>query len=140
GIHRGRINELLGRDAFDRARFYWEQVQGLPALASGVALAPRGTPGADATGLAQELADRVAHFRDDLATEYLVTTREAMRFGDIAEGLRADYESGLSLLRCLLSLDGQNERLLTALVETCAEWFLDLYHLHAPPGLLEPLD
>src|SRR5206468_3660191 len=65
---------------------------------------------------------------------------EAMRQGDIAEGLRADYASGLSLLRRLLSLDGENERLLTALVETCAEWFLDLYHLHDAPSLREQLD
>jgi hypothetical protein len=132
---RRRINDLLGRDAFEPARLYWEQVQGLPALAA--RLAPRG---ADVTALADDLAERVARFRDDLATEYLVTTRESMRFGDIAEGLRADYDRGLAMLRRLLSLDGDNERLLTALVETCNEWFLDLYHLHDAPGLREQLD
>ncbi len=121
GIHRRRINELLGRNAFETARLYWEQVQALPARAEG-------------------LAERVARFRDDLATEYLVTTREAMRFGDIPEGCRADYERGLALLRRLLSLDGDNERLLTALVETCNEWFLDLYHLHDTPGLRDQVD
>jgi hypothetical protein len=120
-IHRRRINDLLGRNDFQTARLYWEQVQGLPALS-------------------EDLAGRVARFRDDLATEYLVTTREAMRFGDIPEGWRADYERGLALLQRLLSLDGENERLLTALVETCNDWFLDLYHLHDAPGLRDQVD
>jgi hypothetical protein len=128
-LHRRRINELLGRDAFDTARQHWEQVQALPALAA------RRAP-----TLADDLATRVAHFRDDLATEYLVTTREAMRFGDIPEGWRADYARGLALLRRLLSLDSDNERLLTALVETSVEWFLDLYHLHDAPGLREQVE
>jgi hypothetical protein len=129
GIHRRRINELLGQDAFDTARQHWQQVQALPDLA--VARAP---------ALGDDLAGRVARFRDDLATEYLVTTREAMRFGDVPEGWRADYTRGLTLLRRLLSLDSDNPRLLTALVETCVEWFLDLYHLHDAPGLREQID
>jgi hypothetical protein len=128
--HRHCINDLLSRDAFELARQYWDQVQGLPALAARTGH----------TELERLLNERVSRFRDELATEYLVTTREAMRFGDIPEGWRADYPGGLALLRRLLSLDGGNVRLLTALVETCAEWFLDLYHLHDAPGLREQLD
>jgi hypothetical protein len=96
-------------------------VQGLPALAP-------------------ELAERVARFRDELATEYLVLTREAMRYGAIPEGWRADYDKGLGHLRRFLSLDRDNARLLTALVETCAEWFLDLYHTGNPPALREQVE
>ena len=51
-----------------------------------------------------------------------------MRYGAISDGWRADYEKGLSHLRRLLSLDRDNVRLLTALVETCGDWFLDLYN------------
>ena len=79
-------------------------------------------------------------FRDDLATDYLLTTREAMRYGTIPQGLHADYEKGLGYLRRLLSLDRDNVRLLTALVEVCNEWFLDLYNLAAWSGLGEQVD
>jgi hypothetical protein len=79
----------------------------------------------------------VASFRDDLATDYLLTTREAMRHGAIPEGWRADYESGLALLCRLLSLDRDNVRLLTTLVEMCGDWFLDLYNLQDGPRLRE---
>jgi hypothetical protein len=51
--------------------------------------------------------------------------------------LKADYEAGLTMLRRLLSLDGENVRLLTALVETCNDWFLDLYHLQDRRALAE---
>src|SRR5262249_32934480 len=54
--------------------------------------------------------------------------REAMRYGSIPEGWRADYEKGLGYLRRLLSLDRDNPRLLAALLEICNDWFLDLYH------------
>ncbi len=40
----------------------------------------------------------------------------------------------------LSSLDSDNVRLLTALVETCNEWFLDLYHLHDAPALREQVE
>src|SRR5262249_18783119 len=53
------------------------------------------------------------------------------------EGMKADYDGGLAMLRRLLSLDGENVRLLTALVETCNDWFLDLYHLQNWPALRE---
>jgi hypothetical protein len=99
-------------------------VQELPALA-----ASAGEP------LGRDLGQRVTAFRDDLATEYLLTTREAMRYGAIPEGWRADYEKGLGYLRRLLSLDRDNVRLLTALVEICGEWFLDLYNAANPPTL-----
>jgi hypothetical protein len=51
-----------------------------------------------------------------------------MRFGDVPEGWRADYDKGLGHLRRFLSLDRENVRLLTALVEVCVEWFLDCYN------------
>jgi hypothetical protein len=79
----------------------------------------------------------VARFREELATAYLLATREAMRYGAIPEGWRADYEKGLAHLRRLLSLDRDNVRLLTALVEVCDEWFLDLYNAGAAPALRE---
>src|SRR3712207_6973930 len=63
----------------------------------------------------------VARFRDELATEALVLTREVMRSGEPGEGMRADYERGLALLRRLLSLDGDNVRLLAAMVEARSE-------------------
>jgi hypothetical protein len=50
-----------------------------------------------------------------------------MAHGAAPEGWRADYEQGLARLRRLLSLDRDNRRLLTALVEVCGDWFLDLY-------------
>ena len=40
-----RINELLGKGAFELARLYWEQVQALPALAAPLALADRVSQG-----------------------------------------------------------------------------------------------
>jgi hypothetical protein len=122
--HRHRINDLLARDAVGRARLYWDLVRELPRLAAG-------------GPLGDDLAGRVARFREDLATEYLLTTREAMRYGAVPEGWRADYEKGLGLLRRLLSLDRDNVRLLTALVEVCTEWFLDLYRQGDGPTLRE---
>jgi hypothetical protein len=116
---RHRIGGLLARNAVDEARRAWDLVQGL----AGHALE------------GEDLAGRVARFRDELATEYLLSTREAMRFGAVPEGWRADYEKGLGLLRRLLSLDRDNVRLLTALAEVSAEWFFDLYHLGDAPAL-----
>ena len=55
-----------------------------------------------------------------------------MRYGDVPEGWHADYEKGLSHLRRLLSLDRDNVRLLTAVVEVCGDWFLDLYNIAGP--------
>jgi hypothetical protein len=118
-LHRHRVNDHLSRDELEPAGDYWRLVGGLPALAS-----------FRAPGLGEELAAAARRFRDELVTEYLLTTREAMRFGDIPEGWRADYERGLALLGRLAALEGDSVRLLTALVETCVEWFLDLYHLH----------
>jgi hypothetical protein len=119
GDHRLHINEYLSRDDHARARIHWQMVMQLPRMASYASRT-----------LAQDIADRVERFGDELATAYLLTTREAMRFGDIPEGWRSDYERGLSLLNRLLSLDVDNVRLLTALIEICNDWFLDLYHLH----------
>ena len=116
GLHRQRITDLLARDAVDAARRHWALVQELPALAH------------PSVALQEDLARRIEHFRDELASEYLVRTREAMRYGDVPEGWHADYEKGLSHLRRLLSLDRDNVRLLTAVVEVCGDWFLDLYN------------
>jgi hypothetical protein len=129
GLHRRRVNDLLARDETEGARRHWSLVEGLPALA-----APRGEE------LGGALAGRVARFRDDLATEYLLTTREAMRYGAIPEGWRADYPKGLGYLCRLLELDRDNPRLLTALVEVCAEWFFDLYNVADPAALREQVE
>jgi hypothetical protein len=114
--HRQRINALLIRDQVEPARRHWTLVQQLPEQA-------RLRDGSVA-GVLRELA---ARFRDELATEYLVATREAMRYGEIAEGWRADYDRGLAGLVRMLSLDHDNVRLLTAVVETCNEYFHDCY-------------
>jgi hypothetical protein len=129
GRHRRRINDLLARNAVDRARRLWALVQELPGRAAALDEA-----------LGRDLAERVGRFREELATEYLLTTREAMRYGDVPEGWRADYEKGLGYLRRLLSLDRDNLRLLTALVEVCGEWFLDLYNATDGPRLREQVE
>jgi hypothetical protein len=122
--HRHQISHLLAREAMEPARRLWALVQQLPGLT------PEGP-------LRDDLAARTARFRDELVTEYLLATREAMRYGAIPEGWRADYEKGLAGLRRLLSLDRDNVRLLTALVEECTEWFFDLYQLGDAPALRE---
>lgn len=116
GIHRGRVNALLARDRVETARRHWALVQELPDMA-------RCIDGA----LAEALAESAARFREELATDYLVATREAMRYGPVAEGWRADHDKGLAGLARLLSLDKGNVRLLTALVETCNDYFHDCY-------------
>ncbi len=128
-VHRQQMTALLAREAMEAARRHWNLVLELPGRADVV----------DAD-MGRELAERVAEFRDKLATDYLLTTREAMRYGDVPEGSKADFDKGLSYLRRLLSLDRENVRLLTALVEICGEWFLDLYHAHAGRVLLEQVE
>ena len=127
--HRRRVPDLLARDAVDAARRHWALVQGLPEMAGRVD-----------ESLRADLADRTARFHDDLATDYLLATREAMRFGAIPEGWRADYGKGLSGLMRLLSLDRDNARLLTAMIEICDEWFLDLYNAGDPRKLAEQVE
>jgi hypothetical protein len=116
-LHRQQISDLLIRNEVDRARRHWERVHGLAKRAAEFS-----------PSLAPILVEAATTFREDLATEYLTATREAMRHGDIAPGWHADYEKGLAYLRRLLSLDRDNLRLLTALVEICTEWFLDCYN------------
>ena len=116
GLHRDRLRDLLARNEVDRGRRYWELVGQLPSLAP-----------LDAEQLTETLRRRLEQFRESLATDFLLDTREAMRHGAAPEGWRADYEQGLTRLRRLLSLDRSNLRLLTALVEICGDWFLDLY-------------
>jgi hypothetical protein len=127
--HRRRIADLLARNAVDAARRHWNLVQDLPDTAAGIDAA-----------LGRDLALRAAHFRDELATDYLLATREAMRYGAIPEGLRADYGKGLSGLLRLLSLDRDNVRLLTAVVEICDDWFLDLYNAADGRGLTDTVE
>jgi hypothetical protein len=127
GTHRRRINDWIARDDIDAARRHWALVQGLPDQCQ-------------EEELKRELAERVARFREELATEHLLSTREAMRFGAIPEGWRADYETGLRALCRLLALDHDNCRLLTALVEICCDWFLDLYNADARRELCEQID
>jgi hypothetical protein len=119
-LHRNQIVALLARDAMNYARQYWDMVQQLPSLA-----------GALDKDAGNDLEERVVQFKERLATDYLVTTREAMRYAVAPEGCETDYERGLGHLRRLLSLDSENVRLLTAFVEICNEWFLDLYRLQA---------
>jgi hypothetical protein len=129
GEHRRRVHAFLAQNAIDAARQHWALVQELPARAG--ELDPL---------LRADLETRVASWRDDLATDYLLSTREAMRFGAIPEGWRGDYERGLTHLRRLLSLDRDNVRLLTAMVEICGEWFDDLYNAGDRSGLAEQAD
>jgi hypothetical protein len=122
--HRQRIHQLLARDEIEAARRLWILVQGLPELARSV----------DA-GLGQILEGITARFREELASEVLVRARDAMEQGDIPEGWRAHYEAGLDGLRRFLQLDPDNLRLLTALIETCNDWFLDCYNNEDAPRL-----
>lgn len=127
--HRARLNDLLRQGEVEPARRYAALVRQLPDMA-----------GPDHPHLRDDLAGRAARFWDELATEHLLATRESMRFGDIPEGWRADYERGLTALRRLMALDRDNVRLLTAVVETCAAWFLDLYNTHDPDRLRQEVE
>jgi hypothetical protein len=129
GGHRRCINALLARNAVDDARRYWELVGELPARA-----------GRFSSELEKDFATRIVRFREELATDFLLATREAMRHAPAPEGLRADYNAGLSGLRRLLSLDRDNQRLLIALVETCVDWFFDLYNAGARGPLAEQVE
>jgi hypothetical protein len=129
GIHRRRVNALLARDQVEPARRHWALVQDLPEAA-------RPIDG----GLADALTVTAARFREELATEYLVATREAMRYGQIPEGWRADYDRGLAGLVRFLSLDKGNVRLLTALVETCNDFFHDCYVNEDPRQLWDGVE
>ncbi len=106
--HRRHVNALLARGEIEAARGHWNVVEEVAGRA--------------------ELGERIVQFREELATEYLLSMREAMRYGSVPEGWRADYEKGLGNLGRLLALDRDNVRLLTALVEVCNEWFFDLYN------------
>jgi hypothetical protein len=129
GAHRRRVNALLARGAVDGARLHQEVVAELPDRAGRVSAA-----------LGEDFAGRVTRFRDELATDHLLATREAMRHAPAPEGFRADYESGLTGLRRLLSLDRDNPRLLTALLETCGDWFFDLYNAGSRAALAEQVE
>jgi hypothetical protein len=118
--HGTAIRNLLARNAIDAARRHWRRVMDLAANPI--------------------LAKRIEAFRDELATEYLVLTRESMRYGNIPAGYDADYETGLNWLTRLLSLDRDNMRLLTELVSICTEWFQECYGTGALKKLAEGVD
>jgi hypothetical protein len=105
--HRTVIKDLLARNAIDAARRHWLRVMDFTANPI--------------------LTKRIEAFRDELATEYLVLTRESMRYGTVPSGYDADYETGLNCLARLLSLDSSNQRLLTEVVSICTEWFQECY-------------
>src|SRR5262249_27864365 len=115
--HRERLEDHLSRDELDVAQATGRLVRELPELAHHFT-----------ASLSEEITTPVGRFEDDLVTHCLLGPREAMRFGDVPEGWRADYERGLKLLSRLASVTDNSVRLLTALVETCVEWFVDLYH------------
>jgi hypothetical protein len=123
--HRTRLKDLLARNLVNRARPLWDLLQ---------AIQPADT---EAGKLVRE---HLAGFRDQLATDFLLEMRDAMRHGAIPQGWRSDYEQGLARLRRLLSLDRDNRRLLTALVEICADWFLDLYDLRDAKRLKDEVE
>jgi hypothetical protein len=123
-LHREWIGDYLAQDRVDAARRHWATVESLSALVH-----------QRAQTLVEFLAERVTRFRDELVTAYLTATREVMKSRDIAPGWRADYDRGLSYIKRLLSLDSANVRLLTALVEICADWFLDCYNNEEPKTL-----
>jgi hypothetical protein len=129
GTHRRRVTELLARDQVEPARRHWAMVQDLPETARAVA-----------GGLADALAGAAARFREELATEYLVATREAMRSGDVPADCWEDYDRGLGMLVRYLSLDRGNVRLLTALVETCNDYFHRCYGLENTRRLWEGVE
>jgi tetratricopeptide (TPR) repeat protein len=129
GGHRRSVNAMLGRGAVEGARLHWELVAELPALAARLAPAR-----------AEELAALVASFRDELATDFLIATREAMRQAPSTEDSHAHFDSGLARLRQLLSLDRDNPRLLTALLEICGVWFFNLYNAGTRTALIEQVE
>jgi hypothetical protein len=127
--HRQAIREYLAQGVVDAARRHWGHVNAVVPLAR--ELAP---------DLAGMLAGAVTRFRDDLTRDCLTALREVMKHGAIPEGWRADYAPGLAYLKRLLSLDRDNLRLLTALVETAGDWFLDCYNNEDPPTLWEQVE
>src|SRR5262249_35915303 len=131
GLHRGRVNDLLARNLVDPARRHWNLVQELPAHAA-----------REGEALGRDLAGGGARVRGGVGQGCLPTPRGAMRRrdGPAGAGARADYEKGLGYPRRLLSLDRDNLRLLTALVEVCGEWFLDLYNTEDAARLCEQVD
>jgi hypothetical protein len=137
GLARQRITELLAssqEESVAIARRYYQLVGELPVLASGI-------PGEHTREVSELLGHEVKRFRDELATEYLLITREAMRFGEIPEGWRSDYERGTAMLeRSLLCFESDNVRLLTTLMEICVDWFVDLYNANDGRRLFRELD
>jgi hypothetical protein len=128
-VHRTYLLDLLFRDEVGAARRHWEAVDHLTALAR--ELAP---------GLAGEVAECLARFREDVAAACLTAAREVLRNGEAPAGWRAAYEKGLAQLRRLLSLDHDNIRLLTALIDICGDWFFDCYNNEEPRKLWELVD
>lgn len=124
-FHRDRIVQALARADVDAARLDWQFVVALPNRAARMT----GPCGA-------EMQSRIARLRDELATEYIVLTRETMHSAEAPNGFRADYALGLTALQRILSLDRDNPRLLTAMLEICGDYGFDLYNARDNDGLI----
>jgi tetratricopeptide (TPR) repeat protein len=114
-LHQQALRDLLARGKVDDARRHWRCVMELPSQVS------------DDETLRLQFTCRISAFRDELATEYLVMTREAMRYSAGRGKCDMDYETGLTWLTRLLSLDRDNPRLLTEMASICVEWFAECY-------------
>jgi hypothetical protein len=112
--HQQAMVDCFAQKNTEAARRHWDVLHCIPAL-----------------------QNRMDAFRDSLATQLLVHCREVIRHAEAPPGFQADYERGLLLLRQLLSLDRDNIRLLTAMLEICSDWFLDYYHAEDTSGLRE---
>jgi hypothetical protein len=117
GIHRRWLNVYLSSNRIDRARRHWEWVH-----------------------RAGFNSDELAAWRNDLAAEYITLAREASKQGTIPEGWSGNHEKGLEPLRRLLSLDRDNPRLLTALIEMCLDWLMDCYNNQDFAGLYRQVE
>jgi tetratricopeptide (TPR) repeat protein len=115
---RERMQAWLIAAHIERARKLWKLIHELPSWV------PAGP-------LSEYLKNAVVQFRENLTAAYLTATHELMRGGDIPPGWRADHEKGLSALRRLLSLDPENLRLLTTLIDRCGDYFFDCYNNEA---------
>jgi hypothetical protein len=117
GIHRRWLNVYLSSNRIDLARRHWEWVH--RAAVDGAELAA---------------------WRNELAAEYITLAREASKQGTIPEGWSGNHEKGLEPLRKLLSLDRDNPRLLTALIEMCLDWLMDCYNNQDFAGLYRQVE
>ncbi len=125
---RERLQKLLLANQIERARKLWGLIHELPRLVQGQ------------PDLVAFFEGALARFREILTADYLTGIHEAMRCGAIPKGWRADYEKGLGALRRLLSLDPDNVRLLTTVIDLCGDFFFDCYNNEAWEQLEQGLE